>query len=173
MEKHLEKFDNQYSVTDNGIVYSLKGNKKELKGKVTNAGYREVILSHKGNKKYILVHRLVAETFIENSKNLRTVNHKDGNKLNNNIDNLEWISDSENLKHARDCGLLSKKITKDVAKQIFKDKGTIRELAKKYNIGKTQIGYIKKGQKRSSGSSEKGLIFLTLLSLEANQPQPY
>ena len=72
MEKHLEKFDNQYSVTDNGIVYSLKGNKKELKGKVTNAGYREVILSHKGNKKYILVHRLVAETFIENSKNLRT-----------------------------------------------------------------------------------------------------
>ena len=60
MEKHLEKFDNQYSVTDNGIVYSLKGNKKELKGKVTNAGYREVILSHKGNKKYILVHRLFA-----------------------------------------------------------------------------------------------------------------
>ena len=73
MEKHLEKFDNQYSVTDNAIVYSLKGNKKELKGKVTNAGYREVILSHKGNKKYILVHRLVAEIFIENSKNLRTV----------------------------------------------------------------------------------------------------
>ena len=147
MEKHLEKFDNQYSVTDNGIVYSLKGNKKELKGKVTNAGYREVILSHKGNKKYILVHRLVAETFIENSKNLRTVNHKDGNKLNNNIDNLEWMSDSENLKHARDCGLLSNKITKDVAKQIFKDKGTIMELAKKYNIGKTQIGYIKQGKR--------------------------
>ena len=78
---------------------------------------------------------------------LKEVNYKDGNKLNNNIDNLEWMSDSENLKHARDCGLLSNKITKDVAKQIFKDKGTIRELAKKYNIGKTQIGYIKQGKR--------------------------
>lgn len=51
------------------------------------------------------------------------------------------------IEHARDCGLLSNKITKDVAKQIFKDKGTIRELAKKYNIGKTQIGYIKQGKR--------------------------
>ena len=147
MEKHLEKFDNQYSVTDNGIVYSLKGNKKELKGKVTNAGYREVILSHKGNKKYILVHRLVAETFIENSKNLRTVNHKDGNKLNNNIDNLEWMSDSENLKHARNNGLLNTKINNEIAEQIKNENGTIREIAKKYGIGKTQVGYIKQGKR--------------------------
>ena len=151
MEKHLEKFDNQYSVTDNGIVYSLKGNKKELKGKVTNAGYREVILSHKGNKKYILVHRLVAETFIENSKNLRTVNHKDGNKLNNSVSNLEWLTCQENLKHARDNGLLKTKITKEIAEKIrrlYAEGGwTHTTLGNKFGIKKTNVGYIINNQR--------------------------
>ena len=147
MEKLLEKFDNQYSVADNGTVYSLKGSKKVLLGKITTSGYREVILSHKGKKIYILVHRLVAENFIDNDEGLRTVNHKDGNKLNNSFENLEWMSDSENLKHARDCGFLNNKINKETANQILKDKGTIRDLAKKYGIGKTQIGYIKQGKR--------------------------
>ena len=51
MEKQLEQFNNQYSVTDTGIVYSLKGKKKELIGKITKSGYREVVLNHKGEKK--------------------------------------------------------------------------------------------------------------------------
>lgn len=51
------------------------------------------------------VHRLVAETFIPNSEGKRTVNHKDGNKRNNHISNLEWSTSSENLKHAYDNGL--------------------------------------------------------------------
>ena len=112
MEKIIDKLDDQYSVNTDGIVFSLKGNKKELKGKITNSGYREVILSHKGVKHYFLVHRLVALTFIENKYNARTVNHKDGNKLNNKLDNLEWMSDSDNLKHARNNGLLNSKINK-------------------------------------------------------------
>ena len=53
MEKQLEKFDNQYSVSTTGIVYSLKGTKKELKGKISNAGYREVVISHKGKKNIV------------------------------------------------------------------------------------------------------------------------
>ena len=147
MEKIIDKLDNQYSVNTDGIVFSLKGNKKELKGKITNSGYREVILSHKGVKHYFLIHRLVALTFIENKYNARTVNHKDGNKLNNKLDNLEWMSDSDNLKHARNNGLLNSKINKEVAMQIFNDKGTVRELSKKYGISKTQIGYIKQSKR--------------------------
>ena len=147
MEKQLKQFDNQYSVTDTGIVYSLKGNKKELIGKISNSGYREVVINHKGKKKYLLVHRLVAENFIYNEFKARTVNHKDGNKLNNSVDNLEWCSDSNNLIHARDNGLLKIKIDKKISEQIKNEIGTIREIAKKYGIGKTQVGYIKQSKR--------------------------
>ena len=147
MEKQLKQFDNQYSVTDTGIVYSLKGNKKELIGKISNSGYREVVINHKGKKKYLLVHRLVAENFIYNEFKARTVNHKDGNKLNNSVDNLEWCSDSNNLIHARDNGLLKIKIDKKISEQIKNEIGTIREIAKKYGISRTQVGYIKQGKR--------------------------
>lgn len=51
------------------------------------------------------VHRLVAMAFIDNPHNLKTVNHKDGNKLNNNIENLEWMDNRDNVQHAWDNGL--------------------------------------------------------------------
>ena len=147
MEKSIEAFDNRYSVSSDGTVYSLKGNKKALIGKITASGYREVVINHSGKKKYILVHRLVASIFLENIHNHRTVNHKDGDKLNNDVSNLEWCSDSENLKHARDKGLLNTKINNEISEQIKNEKGTIREIAKKYGIGKTQVGYIKQGKR--------------------------
>ena len=147
MEKLIEAFDNKYSVSSDGIVYSLKGEKKVLKGKIATSGYREVVINHLGKKTYILVHRLVASVFLMNTNNYRTVNHKDGNKLNNNVSNLEWLTCQENLKHARDNGLLKTKITKEIAEKIYNDIGSIRFLAKKYNIGKTQVGYIKQGKR--------------------------
>ena len=147
MKKTIEMFDNKYTVSSDGSVYSLKGIKKMLVGKIAKSGYREVVISHLGKKKYLLVHRLVASTFLPNPNDYRTVNHKDGNKLNNNVSNLEWCSDSDNLIHARDNGLLNTKINNEIAEQIKKDTGTIREIAKKYGIGKTQVGYIKQGKR--------------------------
>lgn len=105
------------------------------------------IMTQKGKKKYLLVHRIVAKLFIENTNNAKTVNHKDGNKLNNSVSNLEWVTCQENLKHARDNGLLKTKITKEIAEKIYNDTGSIRFLAKKYNISKTQVGYIKQGKR--------------------------
>lgn len=55
--------------------------------------------------KHIRLHRLIAQAFIPNPENKRCVNHKDGNKLNNHIDNLEWMTSSENNQHAYDTGL--------------------------------------------------------------------
>ena len=62
---------------------------------------------------------MVAEAFIENIHNAITINHKDGNKLNNSIENLEWLTDSENLKHAIDNCLLKTKITKEIAEKYI------------------------------------------------------
>lgn len=59
----------------------------------------KVNLCKNGKVYYKKVHRLVAETFIPNPKNLRCVNHKDGNKKNNHVSNLEWATNSENTKH--------------------------------------------------------------------------
>lgn len=68
-------------------------------------GYRRVLLSKNGVKKHFLVHRLIAETFIPKADDRNYVNHKDGNKLNNCVSNLEWCTRSENQIHAYKKGL--------------------------------------------------------------------
>jgi hypothetical protein len=147
MEKYLKQFDNKYLVSNDGKCYSLKGKKKELKGKITKSGYRQILINHNGIRKYLLVHRLIAESFIPNKFKKRTVNHIDGNKLNNASQNLEWNTDSENQNHAIQNKLIKHKINFEIAEKIRKDKGSHRELAIKYNLGKTQIGYIKNNKR--------------------------
>lgn len=65
-----------------------------------------------GKYKTSLVHRLVASAFIPNPNNLTTVNHKDGNKHNNNVDNLEWSTQKDNIRHAWENVLAKKEIVK-------------------------------------------------------------
>ena len=89
----------------NGKVYWTK-KEIELKSGITKAGYR--ILSLRKGRSYYL-HRLLAEAFIPNPKKLRCVNHLDGNKLNNNLKNLEWCSYRGNALHAFKIGLRKNK----------------------------------------------------------------
>lgn len=95
-----------YLVTPDGIVYSRASNgKTPMKQTLSEKGYPMLYLQIHGKKKALKVHRLVAELFVPNPDNKREVNHKDGNKRNNNADNLEWCTRSENLKHAYRLGL--------------------------------------------------------------------
>jgi hypothetical protein len=95
-----------YTVTDEGVVISHKYNKERcLMANTTTKGYLQVALAKDGKCYPKRVHRLVAEAFIPNTDNLPQVNHKDGNKLNNHVENLEWIENKDNLLHSWNIGL--------------------------------------------------------------------
>ena len=76
-----------------------------MKLSINNSGYVQISLFQNGKRKPVLVHRLVAENFLKNKENKPYVNHIDGNKLNNKMDNLEWCTCQENINHAYQKGL--------------------------------------------------------------------
>jgi hypothetical protein len=78
---------------------------KFLKLNITNSGYNQTQLFNDNGFKYFSVHRIVAQAYIKNPKNKPQVNHMDGNKLNNLMCNLEWMTASENQQHCSDTGL--------------------------------------------------------------------
>jgi len=81
-----------------------------LKGSISNVGYHRIFFSIRGDRFKISLHRIIATKFIPNPGNKEQINHKDGNKLNNTVSNLEWCTQSENVKHAYD--ILGKKPNK-------------------------------------------------------------
>lgn len=119
----------------------------------TKEGYEVITLTK--TRKY-LIHRLVAETFIPNPENKKEVNHKDLNKQNNKADNLEWVSRSENMKHAYDNGAIKipnggketqwkRVLTDEQAREIrntyiphSKEFG-MKALAKKYRVSESVV----------------------------------
>lgn len=110
MEKWMDikGYEGRYQISNLGRVKSLPIDEKFckrneeviLKPFVCGSGYYEVILRQNGKRKPKLIHRLVAETFIPNPHGKKEVNHKDGNKYNNEMSNLEWVTSSENQLHS-------------------------------------------------------------------------
>ena len=104
-------YEGRYQVSNLGNVRSIANNKGTYQERLlsqrqtTTSDYLYVNFTVKDVTKHHSVHRLVAKAFIANPSNKATVNHIDGNKLNNNVCNLEWSTYSENLKHAYANGL--------------------------------------------------------------------
>lgn len=114
--KDIIGYEGYYQVSSIGRVKSMareriyKNGYRPLQEKILNPSYNSrryytVVLQKNGVKSTKTVHRLVADVFIPNHLNKKTVNHIDGNKSNNNISNLEWSTYSENNQHAIDTGL--------------------------------------------------------------------
>lgn len=93
-----------YLVGKNGNVFSLRTN-TYLNPSIAKNGYKVLNLKSEEGWKVYYLHRILAEAFIPNESNKRTVNHKDGCKTNNALDNLEWATDKENIRHAFKTGL--------------------------------------------------------------------
>ena len=104
MLRPIKNYPNYAISNKNNLVLNIKTG-RVLKPCKDNHGYLMVVIHNNGKRKTFKVHRLVAEHFIDNPDNKRCVNHKDGNKLNNDAPNLEWVTDSENMQHAHDTGL--------------------------------------------------------------------
>lgn len=108
--KVIQEFPN-YSVSNLGNIKNAKGDLMVVGKRKSNSGYLQVRFYYCGKYYYRYIHKLVAKAFIPNPNNYRTVNHIDGNKLNNIVTNLEWASDEMQQRHAFLTGLRSKGVT--------------------------------------------------------------
>lgn len=159
-----------YLISENGELYSIKS-RKYIKPRINENNYLIIDLYKNNIRKTYKLHRLVAQAFLDNPDNLPQVNHKDGNKLNNNVDNLEFCTASQNTQHAWDNGLKENvrsklkelgKINikyaqkarikhldnnlKELFDDIFINKLKNKNICKKYNLFTSYVSQIKNKQ---------------------------
>lgn len=158
MIKSVIGYEGLYEVTSDGDIFSVDRytkdgkhlKRKKIKGGKFSNGYEFVCLRKDGVNHNCLKHRIIAESFIPNPNNLPIVNHKDGNRQNNSIDNLEWCTQGYNLKHAIQIGLVESqckirrkvKVKKDDLEIVF---NTMKDCAEFFGFKKGWLqGYVRK-----------------------------
>lgn len=158
--KPIKGYEFKYKATSDGKIWSSYKN-GFLKPKIDKWGYEVVALRKNGKSRSFLVHRLVALTFIDNPCDLPTVNHIDGNKINNDAENLEWLSVSDNHKHAYKTGLRKSTKGKDKTHKLipeevreirreFSDGASIKTVASKHGISYDYAYKLKVGKARKN-----------------------
>lgn len=155
--RDISGYEGLYKVSDRGQIYSLSSNKM-LAIQHDKRGYPRVSISKNGELKSFRIHRLVAAAFLNNPENKRTVNHKNGVKTDNSVENLEYASDSENVSHAYKTGLkignagsrnAQAKLDEMQVLTIITLLGnkTGRKLAEEYNVSPSMVALIKNNKK--------------------------
>lgn len=149
--KEIPEFNGIYAVSNFGNVRNLKYQKTKKQSIHKAIGYKYVCLCKSGVCKTFYIHRLVAEIFLGHETNLE-VNHKDGNKENNHISNLEWVTHHENILHSHRIGLNkinqvkgsrtgTAKLNEQQVSEILELKGKMTQssIAKKYNVSTATV----------------------------------
>lgn len=153
------KIDNHYLLSKDGTILSTK-TYREIKTHPNRKGY---LVFDRAHVSTVSVHRLVAKTFIPNPENKPQVNHIDGNKQNNHVDNLEWVTQEENIEHAKKHNLYdtikNKKRAYGIKNNMSKLKNgnivairslskclTHTEIAEIYNVSRAMVSCIVNGK---------------------------
>lgn len=156
----IPEYEDRYLITRDGSIWSAPYTRKDgrkrkglwLKPAITRYGYKHVVLTSPcGKRSSLSVHRLVARTYLKCGGNIEDmqVNHIDGDKLNNSVDNLEWCTQEENLQHAHRTGLI--KIRKISPEDVVKIKELIAQglpqvkIAAQFGIDPGRVSKIKSG----------------------------
>ena len=136
----VKNYESLYEVSDQGRVKSIGYGKERIlsPGKLQN-GYLRVNLCKNGERKNLLVHRLVAQAFIPNPDNLPEVNHKDEDKDNNSVQNLEWCDRKYNINYGNRNQMVSMKLSKPIL-QYTKSGEFVREWKSTYDVERN-LGY--------------------------------
>ena len=131
-----KKYNEYIEVSSDGNV---KSHGKLIKGESCTNGYIRIHVSHNGITQKHLLHRIVAQAFIPNPHNLPVVNHIDGNKHNNAVENLEWCTYGENLKHAYRNNLRSAVGENNNASKLTTEK--VNYIRNNYIKGSREFGF--------------------------------
>ena len=142
--KDIKGYENLYQVSNLGRIKNLKTN-KTLKALIKKDGYARVNLYKNDEMNSIRIHRIVAETFIENPYNYKVINHKDENKQNNSVENLEWCNIEYNLQYSKNKPVLQY----DLKGNFIKEWNSIIEA--KREVGDIKISECCKGKRKSAG----------------------
>jgi hypothetical protein len=145
--KDVIGYEGIYQVSNVGEIFKVFPERlRQNKTHPSSGGYLKAVLTKDGITKHPTVHRLVANAFIPNPEDLPFVNHKDCDKTNNSVSNLEWCTRRKNIEHAVENGLFSSgerhwccKLTEEQVNSIREDTRTTTVIAKEYSIS---IGYV-------------------------------
>jgi hypothetical protein len=153
--KKIENYEGWYSISNLGRVRRDKNVCGTTKNKIIKQGftiknpYPNVTLSKYCKTKTLRVHKIVAKHFLSNPLNLPQINHKDGNKLNNSVKNLEYVTRSQNTIHAYKNGLLKNHLFKlktnqvlDIRKIYETKKYSYKDIGIMFNTSGENIRYI-------------------------------
>lgn len=150
--REIKEFNNYY-ITNSGKVISKRG-MREISSFVDNTGYLQIVLYRDGKRHYKRIHNLVYTAYVSEQNGL-FINHKDGNKLNNHIDNLELATNQENVSHSYDKGLY--RTRKRIKIRVTSKDGSyskvfnsIRELSEELGLNRKTVSEITKGNKRNN-----------------------
>lgn len=151
--KTVSGFPN-YKVSNTGkILSSARRKEKIIKPIMQNNGYYQVALCRNGETQRFPIHRVVAASFCERGEGKTVVNHKDGNKANNHANNLEWVTQKENISHAINVLGVDYKNANHKAKEVLRSDGkvfpSVAEASRKTGCSRSNIQLVLRGKRKT------------------------
>ena len=144
--KDVVGYEGLYGITNQGRAYGYKS-RKWLRPRISYRGYYLITLLMNGKPHQHSLHRVVGHAFIPNPKDKPQINHIDGDKLNNHVDNLEWVTASENMQHCYELGLnkclkLSAAQKKEIKELYASGAHSLSQLGEMYGVTHQSIWYL-------------------------------